>query len=307
MVTPGRQQLAGRGGCWFLAILNGFLLGFRGRELLKKRLQEYKNRNLAQFKRYLSAAGNVCPMPGRLNSGVFWSYVNERLRTKSRNINKTVNQNVLIRNLKLTNNNNLNRGTEFDLEMFLKNLWPAFKTPESPVLTLRYVPMFGHAVPALVRLLPGRPEFNSVLKKRGTGVYRLSHAYIAGSWRKANGKFEGHSICGYIRPGGVQMVYDSNQAHAFHYNWRTNWKLLQQHMYNQYARRHNFDPERIKITYVAVYIRTDEPNANNVNNVPMSWPPNSILPVENRWLKQLTALKDKHPSLIGKIPQLFSL
>lgn len=299
MPTPGRMQPANKGGCWFLTILNGFLLGYRGRALLKKRLEEYKNRNLAQYKRTLSAVGNVCPMPGRLNSGVFWSYVNERLRTKSRNVNKNVNQNTLIKNLNLASKN-LNYGSELELEKFLKKMWPTYKTPESPLLTLRYVPMYGQAVPGVVRLVPGNPEFNSVLKTRGSGVYRLSHAYIAGFWKNTKGVRKGHAICGYIRPGGVQMIYDSNQVRSFQYNWRTSWKLLQGHMYNQYAREDGADPESIQITYVAIFVKTDE-QTNNNNNVRASWPPNTTLPVENRWRRSLIGLKRKYPNSIGKI------
>lgn len=299
MPTQGRMQPANKGGCWFLSILNGFLLGYRGRALLKKRLEEYKNRNLAQYSRALGAAGNVCPMPGRLNSGVFWSYVNERLRTKSRNVNKNVNQNTLIKNLNIVNNN-LNYGSEYELDKFLKKMWPTYKTPESPLLALRYVPMYGQAVPAVVRLVPGNPEFNSVLKNRGRGVYRLSHAFIVGMWRGADGDRKGHAITGYIRPGGDQMIYDSNQVRSFQYNWRTNWKLLQSHMYNQYARKDEADPESIQITYVAIFVKNNE-NQNGNNNVRASWPPNTTLPVENRWRRSLIGLKRKYPGSIGKI------
>jgi hypothetical protein len=301
MPTPGRIQPANKGGCWFLSILNGFLLGYRGRELLKRRLNEYANTNLANFRRALGAVGNVCPMPGRLNSGLFWAYVNERLKTRSRNINRAVNQNALIKNLAIKNKNNYDVGSEFELGKFLKKMWPTFKTPESPILALRYVPMYGQAVPAVVRLEEGNPEFNSILKKYGKGVYRLSHAYIAGLWNIPGGGRRGHAVCGYIRPDGDQMIYDSNDLRSFKYNWRTKWKVLQNHMYNHYAHEDGADPESIEITYVAIFVKTSTSGANNNNNVRASWPPNTTLPVENRWKRSLLRVKRKFPFHIGKV------
>lgn len=287
--VPGRMQPKGRAGCWFHSILNGFLLSWRARELIKERLELYKRTNLANFMRGVGASGNACPARGRLNSGVFWAYLDERLRTRARNFNTTVNHNVLISNLGLrlsTNGKNrYNSGNPADLNIFIMNLWPAFATPESPILSLTYKPLFGQGVPALLRLSNGNPEFNSTLKNQGRGLYRVSHAYISTSWPgQKPGEKLGHAICGYVTRTGKQMIYDSNDDKSFQCNWRTNWRCVREHIFRRYMKG-NGNVSSIKGDYQVVFIRSSGSNTVNINNVVPSWPPNSMFNIEPSELK----------------------
>jgi len=293
--SPGRMQPAGRAGCWFFPILNGFLLSYRAKQLLKKRLQQYKNTNLAQFQRAVGAAGPVCPMPGKLNSGLFWSYINERLRTGSRAINATVNQNRLILNLKLKRpGENLEGAGGTEIKKFIKDLWPEFGTPRSPILVLRYRPQYGEGVPAMIRLTPGRPEYNK-LKNRGSGLYRVSHADITGA--RMGG--EGHALLGYVKQDGTQMVYDSNDVNAFQCDWRTNWKCVRDHLASKYNVK---SKSAIRVYYDVVYIRSDAANNNTgaqENNVPIAWPPVSYLPIEERHRKNYNKFRRLNSGSFG--------
>lgn len=270
---PGRMQTSNaEGGCWFMGILNGFLLSYRARKLLRIRLQQYKNTNLANFQRAQKAVGPVCPMPGKVNKGLFWAYIDERLKTGSRVLNRMVHMNRLILNLKLRKpGNNFSGGSFLEVDNVIKDLWPEFGTPNSPVITLRYSPQRGHEVPSVLRLKPGYPEYNTNLKNKGTGVYRVSHAMM--DLRRMGG---GHLIIGYVKEDGTQMLYDSNNVNSIKCNWRTDVECVRQYIIEAYGKA----AKGVGITYNVVFIRSDAANTGAPNNnVPIVWPPVNRLPV----------------------------
>jgi hypothetical protein len=270
---PGRMQTSNaEGGCWFMGILNGFLLSYRARKLLRIRLQQYKNTNLANFQRAQQAVGPVCPMPGKVNKGLFWAYIDERLKTGSRVLNRMVHMNRLILNLKLRKpGNNFSGGSFLEVDNVIKDLWPEFGTPNSPVITLRYSPQRGHEVPSVLRLKPGYPEYNTNLKNKGTGVYRVSHVMM--DLRRMGG---GHLIIGYVKEDGTQMLYDSNNVNSIKCNWRTDVECVRQYIIEAYGKA----AKGVGITYNVVFIRSDAANTGAPNNnVPIMWPPVNRLPV----------------------------
>jgi hypothetical protein len=272
---PGRMQNANSGGgCWFMGILNGFLLSYRARKLLRIRLQQYKNTNLANFQRAQKAVGPVCPMPGKVNRGVFWAYIDERLKTGSRALNRMMHMNRLILNLKLRQpGNNFGGGSFLEVDNVIRDLWPEFGTPNSPVLTLRYSPQRGHDVPSVLRLKPGYPEYNTNLKTKGTGVYRVSHAMMDIGRMGGGG---GHLIIGYVKEDGTQMLYDSNNVNSIKCNWRTDVECVRQYIIEAYGKA----AKGARITYNVVFIRSDAANTGAPNNnVPIAWPPVNRLPV----------------------------
>jgi len=273
---PGRMQTSNaEGGCWFMSILNGFLLSYRARKLLRIRLQQYKNTNLANFQRAQKAVGPVCPMPGKVNKGLFWAYIDERLKTGSRVLNRMVHMNRLILNLKLRKpGNNFAGGRFLEVDNVIKDLWPEFGTPNSPVLTLRYSPQRGHEVPSVLRLKPGYPEYNTNLKNKGIGVYRVSHAMI--DLGRMGGQGGGHLIIGYVKEDGTQMIYDSNNVNSIKCNWRTDVECVRQYIIEAYGTR----AKGVRITYNVVFIRSEAANTGTPNNnVPIMWPPVNRLPV----------------------------
>lgn len=270
---PGRMQTSNaEGGCWFMGILNGFLLSYRARKLLRIRLQQYKNTNLANFQRAQKAVGPVCPMPGKVNKGIFWAYIDERLKTGSRALNRMMHMNRLILNLKLREpGNNFGGGSFLEVDNVIKDLWPEFGTPNSPVLTLRYSPLRGHDVPSVMRLKPGYPEYNTNLKNKGSGVYRVSHAMIDLGRMGGN-----HLIIGYVKEDGTQMIYDSNNVNSIKCNWRTDVECVRQYVIEAYGK----GAKGVRITYNVVFIRSDAANTGVPNNnVPIMWPPVNRLPV----------------------------
>lgn len=303
----GRMQPRGVSACWFHGLLNGFLLAPRSRELLRARLEKYKQTNLANFMRSLGAVGNACPMPGRLNSGVFWAYVNSRLKNSSRNVNSTVSAYTLMRNVQLrkpnASQNRLNTGGWIDVDTFIAKLWPEYHTPNSPIIMLGYNPLFGEGVPAYMRLTPGNPEYrNNFIKRQGAGVYRASHAYISASWIDEKTKKKlGHAITGYIKMDGTQMAYDSNDERSFQCNWRTDWRCVANHIYKRYGKTYNIsDPSLVSVDYSVVFIRTEGNNRVGNSNIEPSFPPNSTLPINNRHMKnyrraiELNNMSQKH-------------
>lgn len=273
---PGRMQNANSGGgCWFMGILNGFLLSYRARKLLRIRLQQYKNTNLANFQRAQKAVGPVCPMPGQVNKGIFWAYIDERLKTGSRALNRMMHMNRLILNLKLRRpGNNFGGGSFLEVDNVIRDLWPEFGTPNSPIITLRYSPLRGHEVPSVMRLKPGYPEYNTNLKAKGTGVYRVSHAMM--DIGRMGGGGGGHLIIGYVKEDGTQMLYDSNNVNSIKCNWRTDVECVRQYIIEAYGKA----AKGARITYNVVFIRSDASNTGAPNNnVPIVWPPVNRLPV----------------------------
>ena len=266
---PGRMQTSNaEGGCWFMGILNGFLLSYRARKLLRIRLQQYKNTNLANFQRAQKAVGPVCPMPGKVNKGLFWAYIDQRLLTGSRVLNRMVHMNRLILNLKLREpGNNFGGGSFIEVNYVIKDLWPEFGTPNSPVITLLYSPEKGHEVPSVIRLKPGYPEYNTNLKTKGTGVYRVSHAMM--DLRRMGGG-GGHLIIGYVKEDGTQMIYDSNNVNSIKCNWRTDVEDVRKYVIENYGKA----ASKVQIKYNVVFIRSDAANTGVPNNnVPIVWPP----------------------------------
>jgi hypothetical protein len=264
---PGRMQTSNsEGGCWFMSILNGFLLSYRARKLLRMRLQKYKNTNLAHFQKARAAVGPVCPMPGKLNKGLFWAYVDQRLQTGSRALNKALHENRLILNLKLREpGNNFGGGSFLEVNDFIKDLWPEFGTPESPIITLLYNPQKGHKVPSVIRLKPGYPEYNSNLKTKGSGIYRVSHAIM--NLRQMGGN---HVIVGYLKEDGTQMIYDSNNVNSVQCNWRTDVECVRRYVIEHYGKA----AAKVYVQYNVVFIRSDAANSGTPNNnVPIEWPP----------------------------------
>ena len=266
---PGRMQTSNAaGGCWFMGILNGFLLSYRARKLLRIRLQQYKNTNLANFQRAQKAVGPVCPMPGKVNKGIFWAYIDQRLSTGSRVLNRMMHMNRLILNLKLREpGNNFGGGSFIAVNYVIKDLWPEFGTPNSPILTLLYSPEKGHEVPSVIRLKPGYPEYNTNLKTKGTGVYRVSHAIM--DLRRMGGG-GGHIIIGYVKENGTQMIYDSNNTDSIQCNWRTDVECVRKYIIENYGK----EASKVQIKYNVVFIRSDASNTGVPNNnVPIVWPP----------------------------------
>ena len=277
--SPGREQPPGRDGCWFLSILNGFLLGYRAKQLLKQRLAQYKSTHLAQFQRNIGAVGPVCPMPGKLNSGLFWSYLNTRLQTGSRAVNRAVNQDRLISNLNLRGpGNNFGGGTTSDLKKFIKDLWPEFETSASPIIVMRYRPQWGEGVPAMIR--------------QESGLYRVSHAFIHISRMGGN-----HVITGYVKQDGTQMVYDSNDINGFRCEWRTNWKCIAEYLASKYKGAHK---STVRIYYDVIYVRSDAMNSGAPeNNIPYMWPPLSHLPIEGGHRQTYNKFRALEPNRFG--------
>jgi hypothetical protein len=91
------------GTCWFHSILNGWLLSGRGRLIMKRMLNAYKQ--TANYKRYASI--NSCPMRGKLPLNYFWHYVDHMLKPASSRLNLNFHNARIIQNIGLRNIKNV--------------------------------------------------------------------------------------------------------------------------------------------------------------------------------------------------------
>ena len=210
------------GTCWFHAIINGLLMSWRTRKMLKEKIKELgiNNSNILP--------AGICPSK-KYNK--FWQYIAHRLSGPGKVNRKYKNYNV-IKNIKARRRtiNPIgmiprfgNTKTEY-MKRFLKSRSGVTGGTFTDLLNI-YEKMFGNDFSYKNY---GKKK-SSLLVKNGPNLtpsvihdgeeYAISHSYIAIS--AMNGLI-GHAVCGYVSRVGTYRIFDSAIDTSFEFDWTTN-------------------------------------------------------------------------------------
>lgn len=233
----GRKQT--KGTCWYQAILNGWMLSDKGRIVMKRKLQAFKQSH--EMKPFTNM--KACPMRGKIPSVYFWSYVDFMFR-KSKNSNFY---------------SNVMRGIEF----------PEGKLIRSSHMRSNLENVVGGATVIdnihFSEFLFGKNSHDVVIYNtsdtnppRSVKGYTLSHGTISGT---GTGKDRGHAIAMYISRG-KPMIFDSNYEKPFQFDWINHREELIKYFENMYGYKN------VKTNTTFTYIRN---NIINYNKPEMSF------------------------------------
>jgi hypothetical protein len=209
----GRLQV--KGTCWFQGIINGWMLSTPSRQIMKRKLQAFKQSD--EMKKYTNI--QACPMRGKLPV-FFWSYVEYMINAiegkskNNRNFNVQVMKNKqfstdnLIQNIFKLNKNKTESGNIKSVYMFLDLLFPGNWSDDKPEYDI-YVKNFG--------------DNESIVAPSG---YKLLHSWITMTGQSFNEA--GHAVTGFIC-NKTPRVFDSNFPNILPYDWVKNADVLKTH------------------------------------------------------------------------------
>lgn len=205
------------GTCWFHAIINGLLLSWKSRKIL-----------LAKSAKFSPAT--ACPVRSA-RSGIFWSYIRDRLADKNTNAYKNVR---VIKNLGA-------RSRIVNPFGFVPRIGDT-KNTYMKRASMSRSSITGGSIHDLYNIYEKLFKDEEFIIKKGTSlkktlthkgkIYELSHAYISLSGPSKRVVLYGHAIAGFISPEGTYDVYDSNSTEVYkdlHWNtkefddWYTKW------------------------------------------------------------------------------------
>jgi hypothetical protein len=209
----GRLQV--KGTCWFQGIINGWMLSTPSRQIMKRKLQAFKQSD--EMKKYTNI--QACPMRGKLPV-FFWSYVEYMINAiegkskNNRNFNVQVMKNNqfstdnLIQNIFKLNKNKTEDGNIKNVYMFLDLLFPGNWSNDKPEYDI-YVKNFR--------------DNESIVAAPG---YKLLHSWITMTGQSFTEG--GHAITGFIC-NKTPRVFDSNFPNILPYDWVKNTDVLKAH------------------------------------------------------------------------------
>lgn len=186
------------GTCWFHSIINGWLLSYIGREVLKAR---------TLFTEPNPELDNFCPVRSKLPS-YFWKYIKFELTAPKDHIWANVRLQLKYHERNLIHATGLrkipdtpNGGWVRDVLTFMDFIVPGnwSKNPGKDVCIMYY----GASRKEIHAPPPG---------------YRVSHAYIELSSSNPNIK-SGHAITGYVTKDGKYKIVDSNNVRPVSCDW----------------------------------------------------------------------------------------
>ena len=186
--------------CWFHAIVNGLVMSKRPREIMTSLSNNVPDDNRRNY--------NFCPMRNA-SRDVFWRYIKHRISSYGRINNSYRNVNVI--------KSSGVRGLAHRMKSLFKNN----ENGNANDMVNFYNKMFKSGVFKL-KVISAR---NNVAESNAPG-YTLTHSWIGllvGTVNAANNSVEivgGHSVCGYITPGGKYKIYDSMNDKIYDVDWR---------------------------------------------------------------------------------------
>lgn len=213
-----RKQQGGT--CWFHALINGLIMSYVCRKVIKKRLEQELNSNNMGL-RGLFGEEEAC-LSKSASPSMFWKYIAHRLGGRGR-VNYNYRNANVIRNMKLRSSGITKLVPKPSKTPYIQRVASAWPVVHGgglmPDITNLYSKLFpgdfkvgfnGTSTPTFI-ISTIDTRFNEYVNHNGA-MYRLSHANII---LRPRVPIAGHAIAGYVTRNGKYNVYDSGTDQIF--------------------------------------------------------------------------------------------